>query len=230
MDFHRFHSLEDIGSAIKPHLDIIFPTRQLENEEVAVPTTNNTVFQSERSQSLWAQLVAPPSLNPPNWIKSRTRRLFLVSLGVPVDLDEILPASKQRKLILPSLASLGQRSPRPWAEGQRNSDMGDAKKSRISTSNGPSSIKGDEASQGLRDVPEFDIGSISIICSITEAALNNLADDELISHIARLDGLQTIANEALEHWTKKRDQAVGEKEAFEAVIENLVSHARKARK
>jgi len=53
--------------------------------------------------SLWNQLAAPVPLNPPDWKRSRIRRLFLVSLGVPVNLDEILPASgKKKKLVLPS--------------------------------------------------------------------------------------------------------------------------------
>lgn len=69
------------------------------------PTINveSPIFSSERSRSLWKQLITPPPLQPPNWTKSRIRRLFLVSLGVPVDLDEILPPSKQKKLVLPDI-------------------------------------------------------------------------------------------------------------------------------
>ena len=58
---------------------------------------------NERAMSLWNQLAAPVPLNPPDWKRSRIRRHFLVSLGIPVNLDEILPASgKKKKLILPS--------------------------------------------------------------------------------------------------------------------------------
>ena len=58
---------------------------------------------NERAMSLWNQLAAPVPLNPPDWKRSRIRRLFLVSLGIPVNLDEILPASgKKKKLVLPS--------------------------------------------------------------------------------------------------------------------------------
>ena len=219
-------------------MDELFPRlRSEKNKPAETPSSNKnsnktTVFQSERSQSLWSQLVAPPSLNPPNWIKSRTRRLFLVSLGVPVDLDEILPASKQRKLILPSMAvSSDERLPRPWAEERDNGGVARARqKKQSATWADSSSAKSDQTRKGSVQPPEFDIGSVNIVCSIAETALNNFTDGELEAHVERLRGLQRRADETLEFWTKRRDQAVGEKEAFEAVIENLVTHAKKARR
>ena len=214
----------------------LFPRlRSEKNEPLEMKDDNknntSTVFQTDRSKSLWSQLIAPPSLNPPNWIKSRTRRLFLVSLGVPVDLDEILPASKQRKLILPSMTASGERSPRPWAEERTNSASARAKqKKQSATWADPSSAKADRSSQGSAQPPDFDIGSVSIVCSITQAALRNFTDEELIAHVEKLHCLRRNADEALEFWSKRRNQAVGEKEAFEAVIENLVTHAKKARR
>lgn len=46
----------------------------------------------------------------------------------------------------------------------------------------------------------------------------------------RLEELQGAAKDALEYWTKKTDETIGDREAFEGVIENLVKHARKVRK
>lgn len=218
-------------------MDELFPRLcSQKNNSLETPISDKkgnkaTVFQTERSQSLWSQLVAPPSLNPPNWIKSRTRRLFLVSLGVPVDLDEILPASKQRKLILPSMAaSSEERSPRPWAEERSNNGAARAKqKKQSATWADSSSAKADQSRRGSVQAPDFDVGSVNIVCSIAETALNNFTDEELKAHVERLQNLQCRADETLEFWTKRRDQAIGEKEAFEAVIENLVTHAKKAR-
>ena len=82
------------------------------------PEETRSIFLSERSHSLWSQLVAPPPLQPPDWVRSRIRRLFLVSLGVPVDLDEILPASKQKKLILPSFRGSAPLGPHPMVATQ----------------------------------------------------------------------------------------------------------------
>ena len=87
--------------AISPHYSALFPSiDDISSDPPAHLPESNSTFLSERSLSLWSQLVAPPPLQPPNWVRSRIRRLFLVSLGVPVDLDEILPKSKQKKHVI----------------------------------------------------------------------------------------------------------------------------------
>ena len=69
-----------------------------------------------------------------------------------------------------------------------------------------------------------------MLCSTTEAALSNFTDEELQAHVNKLEGLTGRASEVLEYWLKRKDEALGDKEAFEGVIENLVKHARKVRK
>lgn len=69
-----------------------------------------------------------------------------------------------------------------------------------------------------------------MLCSTTEAALSNMSDDELREHVQKLESLTAKASEVLEYWLKRRDSALGDKEAFEGVIENLVKHARRVRK
>jgi len=54
--------------------------------------------------------------------------------------------------------------------------------------------------------------------------------DELKEHVKKLESLVGTANEVLDYWTKKTDEKLGDREAFEGVIENLVKHARKTRK
>ncbi|KAL8871585.1 MAG: hypothetical protein Q9174_002609, partial [Haloplaca sp. 1 TL-2023] len=78
----------------------LFPNTKSAQSQPAPPPSGPppSLFLTDRSHSLFTQLTAPPPLSPPNWLRSRTRRLFLVSLGVPIDLDEILPKSKQKKL------------------------------------------------------------------------------------------------------------------------------------
>lgn len=53
---------------------------------------------------------------------------------------------------------------------------------------------------------------------------------ELQAHVRKLEEANAKASEVLEYWLKRRDSALGEKEAFEGVIENLVKHARRIRK
>lgn len=64
----------------------------------------------------------------------------------------------------------------------------------------------------------------------TDEALDGLTMEELKEHVAKLEAMQGTANEVLQYWTKRTDEKLGDREAFEGVIENLVKHARKTRK
>lgn len=85
-----------------------------------------------RSKSLWDQLAQAPSGNlqsaatATDWKRSAIRRGFLVSLGVPVDLDEVMPQKeKQKRLILPtSLNSTGSNSNRNSDDARRHTSHG----------------------------------------------------------------------------------------------------------
>merc|ERR1711939_1183605 len=107
LDFDKHSSVPELLAATKAHLDAMFPSstdERLSSMPSQEPVPDSSpIFPSDRSRSLWKQLITPPPLQPPNWTQSRIRRLFLVSLGVPVDLDEILPPSKQKKLVLPDI-------------------------------------------------------------------------------------------------------------------------------
>jgi hypothetical protein len=65
---------------------------------------------------------------------------------------------------------------------------------------------------------------------ITNEALNGLTMEELKEHVQKLEAMEGTANAVLDYWTKSTDEKLGDREAFEGVIENLVKHARKTRK
>ncbi|KAF2090962.1 hypothetical protein K490DRAFT_62293 [Saccharata proteae CBS 121410] len=230
--FEDLDDKNDVLRASQPFIEELFPAHFASTPEETQSADINPSLLSERSLSLWAQLVAPPPLQPPDWVRSRIRRLFLVSLGVPVDLDEILPASKQKKLILPSISIPGDRSPRPSSDN-RNGALDRVKKeggNNSTTSVDSSSSKVDRKRRGPPPPPELDLSSTAMLCSTTDAALNNLTDEELLAHVERLEALRRRADEVLLYWVKRKESAMGDKEAFEAVIANLVEHAKKVRK
>lgn len=43
-------------------------------------------------------LKTPPPTKPPNWTRSRIRRQHLIALGIPVNLDEVLPRANGKPL------------------------------------------------------------------------------------------------------------------------------------
>ena len=149
-----------------------------------------------------------------------------------MDLDEILPASKQKKLILPSISLSSERSPR----GSDDIRRGNGQVSRLKGQNDSSvSVDSSGAKRSKRRKeevrePEFDTAEALRTCGTTESRLKGMDDVELKEHVVHLQALERRGQEALVYWEKRKDGAVKEKEAFEGVIENLVKHARKTRK
>lgn len=221
---------ESVISCLEPFLADLFPPEQLDLPTFPPLSKESSIFLTPRSASLWSQLVAPPPLAPPDWIRSRIRRLFLVSLGVPVDLDEILPASKQKKLVLPSL-HVSSTSPRTSSDSRSVSRLrqgeGNTSSTSVDTQGKPSASK---KRKGPPPQPELDLVAGRHLCMTTDEALNGMTNAELKTHVAKLEAMEWVAKEALEYWKKRTDEKLGDREAFEGVIENLVKHARKVRK
>ncbi|KAI1189056.1 hypothetical protein F5B17DRAFT_428881 [Nemania serpens] len=228
---------EDILAGTEPYLNALYPSVVLDIPPLPSPPSDNPIFFNPRSASLWSQLAAPPPLQPPDWIRSRIRRLFLVSLGVPVDLDEILPASKQKKLVLPSLHRITSNgSLRTSSESRSVSRLRKSDTNRSSASvdsqgkekprSGPKRPSGKISSH----IPAFDLVAAKQLCATTEEALKGMTDIELQQHVRKLKEMEVLANEVHEFWKERTDEKIGDREAFEGVIENLVKHARKTRK
>ncbi|KAK0748131.1 hypothetical protein B0T21DRAFT_343827 [Apiosordaria backusii] len=241
----------EITSLTEPYLSALFPPANAINPLPSL-SNENPIFLTPRSASLWSQLVAPPPLQPPDWIRSRIRRLFLVSLGVPVDLDEILPASKQKKLVLPTLHRTNSNGSFQSADSRsvsrvRNSaagasrtsvdSQGNLKPPRSSTKKPSSETEGSSAAakdnnNNNNNSPEksLDLLKARQLCMTTDEAMNGMTDAELREHVNKLEKMQFTAKDVLDYWQKRTDEKIGDREAFEGVIENLVKHARKVRK
>ena len=239
VDFAALSSLTELLSATQQHLDHMFPST-IEESLSSLPKpepidTASPIFPSERSRSLWKQLVTPPPLQPPNWTQSRIRRLFLVSLGVPVDLDEILPPSKQKKLILPDInLEPSRKSESDRAIGSiarlKQQAANDSSASIDSNQSGTKDGKRGRRHKGPPPPPELDLSAVRRLCATTDEKLDGLTDQELRDHIKQLEQMTEKTSEVLEYWLKRRDGLRKEKEAFEGVIENLVAHVRRVRR
>jgi hypothetical protein len=71
--------------------------------------TESTTHDNSDSRALYQSLIqkTPPSAHPPNWTRSRIRRQHLITLGIPVNLDEVLPHASSKPL--PALHILSTR-------------------------------------------------------------------------------------------------------------------------
>jgi hypothetical protein len=214
----------DIDSSTQPYLDLIFPDTKPTQTQSAPSDITGAAFLSDRSLSLWQQLLQPPPMAPPNWTRSRIRRLFLVSLGVPFVLDYILPPSKQKRLILPNINLSSTASPRHSTAIDRLKHESANNSTTSLDSKGVTKPKQKRHTmlKGPPPPPDFDLNAAALLCSTTYEALGNMLDAELREHLATLDDLNQRASGVLEYWLMRRDEGVKEKEALEGVIENLV--------
>ncbi|KAF7168749.1 hypothetical protein CNMCM6106_003833 [Aspergillus hiratsukae] len=210
IDFDTFQSLPDLHATLDQYLDKLYPaSKNVSSLPPLEPIQDaSSIFSTERSLSLWSQLVAPPPLQPQNWVKSRIRRLFLVSLGVPVDLDEILPASKQKKLVLPSINLSGSDTAGSAVHSRSQSQ---ARKSGSQdgidspTTSGPAARHRTSRRRDRSPPPELDLSAVRRLCATTDAALDGLTDTELRGHVKELEQVTLRASSVLEYWLKRRD-------------------------
>ncbi|KAL8961555.1 MAG: hypothetical protein Q9193_001904 [Seirophora villosa] len=242
LSFDALASLDSLLEASTRQFDALFPGTKPSSHQVSGEATGSprSLFLTPRSHSLFTQLIAPPPLSPPNWLRSRTRRLFLVSLGVPIDLDEILPKSTQKKLVLPSTVRSDSEhrrsdSRRRFGASMKSLKDANASSTSLSSQNKDNKDRDRRKRRGGNDQlpsrpPPLDFPAIGHLCSTTEAALKNMTDVELQSHVQNLEEMTRKAAEVLEYWVKQRDAAMGEKEMFESVVGDLVKHARRVRR
>lgn len=160
-----------------------------------------------------------------------------MSLGVPVDLDEILPPSKQKKLVLPDI------NLEPSRKSESDKTLGSIARLKAQTGNDStgsvdSTQSGNKDGKSVRSrkqkgpppPPDLDLTAVRRLCATTNEKLDGFTDEELQAHIKQLELLTEKTSEVLEYWLKKRDGLRKEKEAFEGVIENLVAHVRRVRR
>jgi hypothetical protein len=115
----------------------------------------------------------------------------------------------------------------------RQGDEGNASSTSLDSRGQPRSSskgKGGGRRKGPPPAPELDLNAARRLCGITDEAMEGLTMEELQEHVQQLEEMEGVAKEALEYWTKRTDEKLGDREAFEGVIENLVKHARKVRK
>ncbi|CAK7893349.1 hypothetical protein CAAN4_A06898 [[Candida] anglica] len=85
-----FGSRETLHEKLDMFLEKMFPADKSGDTE---ESSNSSNLLSERSNDIYGQLSLLPHLKPPSWVKSKIRRHLLIKLGVPVNLDEILPTN-----------------------------------------------------------------------------------------------------------------------------------------
>lgn len=80
----------DLAGAVSALLPLSAAAEQhLSNVGLRQVEGPSQVLVSAESRQLWTDLSSIPSVKPIDWVRSKTRRDYLISMGVPVNLDEI---------------------------------------------------------------------------------------------------------------------------------------------
>ena len=202
-------------------------------------------------QSLFQKL--PPSVRPPNWTRSRIRRQYLITLGVPVNLDEVLPHASIKPLPAlhitprPMSAPPVPRNGSPSTNGhasRHNSRAGTPVQAAGTPTTG-SSRKGTAAQLGLGPKPQLDEERIGELLALTpgmylfhgtfagsnaDRAIDQLSLLPLASLEAHLSDLRTQTQNTsalLTHLLQTRDALQQDSETYNKLIGELVGEAQK---
>lgn len=208
------------------------------------------VLVSGGSREMWTELSSVPSVKPIDWVRSKTRRDYLISMGVPVNLDEIhssYDSQSGRSGQLPPL-QLKYDSGRGGEGLQRSSSLklaGSAAGSAVaqrsaSTSNSPrdgsSPALGTSTNResmaerrreelGLGPAPQVDLRRAEELVKKSEDQLTLLSLPALQAMVRELNTLTTSTSSLLTHHLTLRESFQADSEMYNAMIKELVTGA-----
>jgi hypothetical protein len=193
---------------------------------------------------------SPPLMEPINWTRSRIRQQHLIALGLPVNLDEILPHASGKPLPPLHISTRPMSAP----PGPRNGPLQSTPSSRTNSRAGtprmgtpqPSTRGGPTISQlGIGPKPQLDDKKVEellkldtgVNLSSSHDLTNDLcrqADQLTLLPLAKLERClvdlrteTTNASSLLTHLLQTRDALQQDSETYNKLIAELVSEAQK---
>ncbi|KZS97881.1 hypothetical protein SISNIDRAFT_481762 [Sistotremastrum niveocremeum HHB9708] len=193
------------------------------------------VLVTPESRKLYEQLLqsSPPSMRAPNWIRSRIRRQHLIALGIPVNLDEVMP--KLAAKALPALEIHTRPASAP--PGNRNSVHGrnGIAAASASRAQSPRPIpvgSGTPLSSALSTIPPetppaVDEATARELLALNPESLPLLPLPTLEVYLQKLKTQTLNASSVLSHLLQKRDALEQDSETYNRLIAELVGEAQK---
>lgn len=187
---------------------------------------------------------------PPNWTRSRIRRQYLITLGVPVNLDEVLPYASNKPLPALHITPRPMSAPPVSRNGSQPTNGHTPKHTPLHSRAGtpvqvagtPTSQKGVASQLGLGPKPQLDeqrIGELlaltpSMHCHFTVTNADRVVDQLSLLPLASLEAylseLRTQTQNTstlLTHLLQTRDALQQDSETYNKLIGELVGEAQK---
>jgi len=189
------------------------------------------ILTTSTGRELYLSLLnSPPLMGPISWVRSRIRQQHLIALGLPVNLDELLPQTSTKSLpplhisTRPMSAPPGAHVLRSMPPSRSNSRAGTRSNTpQPSAHPGPSTAK--QLSLGPK--PELDAKKIDDLLKLDIDQLNLLPLTKLDKYLADLRRETTNASSLLTHLLQTRDALQQDSETYNRLIAELVSEAQK---
>ncbi|KAF9534748.1 hypothetical protein CPB83DRAFT_802934 [Crepidotus variabilis] len=206
---------EDLGSVTTDD-----PIREVEGAAQILITPS--------SREMYRHLLqTPPPTKPPNWTRSRIRRQHLIALGIPVNLDEVLPPRPIGKP-LPILEI--HTRPMSAPPGVRNQHQTNG-----STSSKPGSRSG-TPKPGERGVfaqfgpkPELEMAKINKLLALNTEQLTMQSLVNVERYLAEIKAQTANTSDLLTYLLQSRDALQQDSETYNGLIAEMVGQAQSLR-
>ncbi|KII94931.1 hypothetical protein PLICRDRAFT_98173 [Plicaturopsis crispa FD-325 SS-3] len=214
------------------------------NEDLSTVTTQDDIRQVEgisqilvtaESRDLYNSLFhAPPPTKPPNWTRSRIRRQHLISLGIPVNLDEILgPANGKSPLPPLQISTRPMSAPpgprpvhsKPGSRTQSRAGTPRAGTPQSATQPPPSTV----LQLGLGPKPQLDEPKMNELLNLDSDSLPLMPIGTLEKHLADLRAQTANTSALLTHLLQTREALQQDSETYNGLIAELIGEAQKAK-
>ncbi|KAF8338723.1 uncharacterized protein EI90DRAFT_3144153 [Cantharellus anzutake] len=218
----------DVEELFEPMYGHIDPMDFMTNEGIRQAEGDAQILVTPESRKLYDSLISyVPPTQQVNWTRSRIRRRHLIELGIPVNLDEVLPQPTALKGLPTLRISTRPMSapPGPRLEKHLNGVTGNrSSQSRTQTPQGSPTAA---SSLKIGSKPVLDKDKIDRVLSLDPDTLPLLSVTTLMAHLETLQALTLSTSELLSYLLQQRDALQQDSEAYNKLIGGLVVEAQK---
>ncbi|KXN89563.1 hypothetical protein AN958_05430 [Leucoagaricus sp. SymC.cos] len=181
---------------------------------------NAQILVTPESREMYKVLLQTPLIKPPNWTRSRIRRHHLIALGIPVNLDEMLPRANGKQL--PPLEISTRPSSTPPSVSGRNSMS-----TQPSRSGTPQPSRQNSAVAQFGPKPDLDMDKINILLQLDMDNMSIQPLSVLERHLTDLKAQTANTSQLLTHLLQTKDALQQDSETYNGLIAELVGEAQK---
>ncbi|KAJ7590793.1 hypothetical protein C8J56DRAFT_824592 [Mycena floridula] len=210
----RSELIDDVSEILEP----IWMQHDVSNYTTDDPIREVTgvshVLVAPESRNLYKMLIqSPPPTKPPNWTRSRIRRQHLISLGIPVNLDEVLPHANGKPLPPLNIITRPSSAPPGPRQSQSNSRAGSPHPNSRGPQFGPK--------------PELNIARINELLELETDTLVLQSLPTLEKYLAEFRAQTANTSALLTHLLQSKDALQQDSETYNGLIAELVGEAQK---